>query len=92
MPRTPENLPKHELIGLKAEVEEHTDQNLEGLEGTVVDETKNFLVIEGKKVEKKEATFVFELEESKVRVKGQIIAKRPEDRVKMRLPKKYESL
>lgn len=92
MPRTPENLPKHELIGLKVTVEEHSDQNLEDIQGTVVDETKNMLVIDGKKVEKKEGVFIFELEDSEVRINGQLIAKRPEDRVKMRLPGKYEPL
>lgn len=92
MPRTPVNLPKHELIGLSVEVEEHSDESLEGIEGTVVDETKNMLVIDGKKVQKDEGVFVFKLNDSKVRINGKIIAKRPEDRVKMRLPDKYEPL
>ncbi|MEF8880829.1 MAG: ribonuclease P protein subunit [Candidatus Nanohaloarchaea archaeon] len=92
MPRTSENLPKHELIGLEVEVEEHSDESIEGLSGTVVDETKNMLVIDGKKVQKEEAVFIFKLDESKVRINGSLIAKRPEDRVKMRLPGKYEPL
>jgi len=92
MPRTPENLPKHELIGLNVEVEEHSDENIEGLEGTVVDETKNMLVIDGRKVSKKDGVFVFELADHRVRINGKVIHKRPEDRVKMRLPGKYESL
>lgn len=92
MPRTPKNLPKHELIGLTVEVEEHSDESLEGLEGTVVDETRNMLVIDGKKVQKTQGIFIFELEESRVRINGKVIAKRPEDRVKMRLPGKYEPL
>ena len=96
MPRTAENLPKHELIGLHVEVEEHSDEGLEGLSGTVVDETQSFLKIEAssseKMVEKKEGVFLFELDESRVRVEGSLIAKRPEERVKMRLPDKWESL
>lgn len=90
MPRTPENLPKHELIGLNVKVEEHSDENIEGLKGKVVDETRNMLVIDGKKVSKKEAVFVFELGDEKVEIDGELIQKRPEDRVKMRLPDKYE--
>ena len=92
MPRTPENLPKHELIGLQVEVEEHSDESLEGLKGLVVDETKSMLVIDGKSVSKNEGVFIFELDDSRVRIKGKIIDKRPEDRVKMRLPDKYEPL
>lgn len=92
MPRTPENLPKHELIGLEVEVEKHSDEAVEGLKGTVVDETRNMLVIDGKKVSKKDGVFIFELEKSKVRIDGELIHKRPEDRVKMRIPGKYEPL
>ena len=92
MPRTPENLPKHELIGLHVEVEKHSDENIVGLEGTVLDETRNMLVIDGKKVSKKDGTFIFYLEDERVKIKGEIINKRPEDRVKMRLPGKYETL
>ena len=92
MTRTPENLPKHELIGLEVNVEKHTDENLEGLSGTVVDETQSFLVVDEVKVEKKEGVFIFDLEDSRVRIDGKLIAKRPEERVKMRLPGKWEQL
>jgi len=92
MPRTPRNLPKHELIGLKVEVEEHSDEGLEGLSGVVLDESQSFLVIgDGERmVEKKEGIFIFNLDDSRVRVDGVLIAGRPEERVKMRLPGKWE--
>lgn len=96
MPRTPENLAKHELIGLNVEVDSHGDNNMEGLSGVVVDETQNFLKIETEKgvkmVEKKEGSFVFELDDAQVRILGELISKRPEERVKMSLPGKWESL
>ncbi|MFP4038628.1 MAG: ribonuclease P protein component 1 [Candidatus Nanohaloarchaea archaeon] len=92
MPRTAENLPKHELIGLEVEVAEHSDENLEGLEGAVVDETRNLLVIDGKKVSKKDGVFIFQLEDSRVEIDGELINKRPEDRLKMRIPEKFEGL
>jgi len=77
MPRTSKNLPKHELIGLKVEVEEHSDEGLEGLSGVVVDETQSFLVIgeEERMVEKKEGIFIFNLDDSRVRVDGVLIAR-----------------
>lgn len=89
MPRTPENLPRHELIGLQAEVEEHPDSNKEQIEGEVLDETRDMLNIEGKWVEKEYSVFLFNLNGSKVRVNGKIIKKRPEDRIKMSIPDKW---
>jgi ribonuclease P protein subunit POP4 len=92
MPRTPENLVRHELIGLQADVEQHPDSNKEGISGEVLDETRDMLRIGNKWVEKEGTVFLFELEDSKVRVKGDIIKKRPEDRIEMSVPDKWESL
>ena len=57
----PENLPRHELIGLKAEVIDSTDGSQNGISGEVNEETKSMLEIDGRKVEKKSCTFLFEL-------------------------------
>jgi len=92
MPRTVENLPRHELIGLHVEVEEHPDSNKEGISGEVLDETRDMLRIGDKWVEKKSTVFLLELDENKVKLKGNIIKKRPEDRVKMSLPGKWRSV
>jgi len=92
MPRTPENLPRHELIGLKVEVEEHPDSNKIGVSGEVLDETRDMLRIGGKWVEKEGTVFLFELEDSKVRINGDIIQKRPEDRIDMSIPDKWETV
>jgi ribonuclease P protein subunit POP4 len=92
MSRTPENLPRHELIGLQAEVEEHPDSNKVGISGEVLDEARDILRVGDKWVEKVDAVFLFELEGNKVRLKGDIIRKRPEDRLKMNLPGKWESV
>ena len=92
MPRTAENLPRHELIGLHVEVEEHPDSNKIGISGEVLDETRDMLRIGDKWVEKEGTVFLFELGEKKVRIKGDIIKKRPEDRLKMKLPGKWDGL
>lgn len=92
MPRTPENLPRHELIGLKVEVEEHPDSNKTGISGEVLDEARDMLRIGDKWVEKEGTVFLFELEDSKVRIKGDIINKRPEDRINMSIPDKWETV
>jgi ribonuclease P protein subunit POP4 len=92
MPITPENLPRHELIGLNAEVIESTDPSQEGIEGEIIDETRDTLTIDGKKVEKENCTFLIEIPSGeKVELDGEIIAKRPEDRIDMKLPDKWRS-
>jgi RNase P/RNase MRP subunit p29 len=90
MTRTAENLPRHEFIGLYVEVEEHPDDNKEDISGEVLDETRDMLRIGDRWVEKKGTVFLFELDEKEVRIKGDIIKKRPEDRVKMKLRSKWE--
>ena len=92
MPRTAENLPRHELIGLKVEVEDHPDLNKEGISGEVLDEARDMLRIGDKWVEKEGTVFLLELEDSKVRIKGDIIKKRPEDRIDMSIPDKRETV
>jgi len=84
----PRNLVRHELIGLKIKVDESSNSMVRGLEGRVVDETRNMLVIENeqsaeKKIPKAGNIFIFELNEGvKVRVKGERLIARPEDRIK----------
>jgi len=83
----PHNILQHELIGLRTEVEDSTNKVVEGLFGTVVDETRNMLVIKNasgkdKKIPKAGTTFVFELPEAKVRLRGDMLVSRPEDRIK----------
>ena len=93
MSRTPENLVRHELIGLPVRVVKHDDHNMEGLEGDVVDETMKTLSILAEKgrvtVPKKGAEFLFNLEEDKVKVEGDLLVGRPEDRVSKKIPGKW---
>ncbi len=76
---------KHELIGLEAQVVEATDRSQVGIEGRVVDETRNTLVLKASGREfiipKKGSVFLFRLEEE-IRIPGDRLRHRPEDRVK----------
>ena len=84
----PENLPIHELIGLKAKVEKSASAPHKGISGVVVDETKNTLVLRGDEgrelvVPKKGCTFRFYLPGRKsALLEGAAIAFRPYDRPK----------
>ncbi len=88
---TPENLPRHELIGLECDVVESTDSNQVGISGEVKDETRDTLRIGEKTVEKENCVFRFTLPSGeKVKLDGELIAKRPEERTGMKLPDRWE--
>lgn len=80
--RDSENIKQHELIGCKAKVAESK------IEGIVVDETKNMLVIKTskglKKIIKENAVFEFTIPETneKVIIEGDEISLQPEKRLK----------
>jgi ribonuclease P protein subunit POP4 len=84
--RNKNNLHKHELTGLTVKVVQSGDGGMIGMEGTVVDETRETLVIEeGKQrtIPKRGMVFEFTLDDgSSVTVRGDDIAFRAEDRVK----------
>ena len=79
------NLRKHGLMGLRVEVLEATDPSQADLEGLVVDETRNTLVLEvrgtEKRVPKHGSRFRFDVQGG-FEVDGEDIRFRPEDRVK----------
>ena len=67
---TVKNLACHEWIGLNAKVAESTDKSRIGIKGKIIDETKNLVVIETEKGEKrlpkKEVKLMVELGKEKV--------------------------
>ena len=91
---TSKNLVHHEFIGLKVHATSKKNKSL-NLNGTIIDETKNTIKIEGvdnteKMIPKDGTLFVFELPNGeKVEIDGNILSIRPEDRIKKGL-KKYK--
>lgn len=75
---------KKEIIGKMIEVIEARNEDLVGIAGTIVDETKNSIVIqandERKTVLKAGCTFRIDDET----IEGEELAARPEDRVKLK--------
>jgi ribonuclease P protein subunit POP4 len=90
---TPENLVRHELIGLEAMVRLSGNPQLVGITGRVIDESRNTLILEtseGREVTivKDQCTLSFRLPSGEsVRVDGRLLVARPEDRIKKKLPK-----
>lgn len=92
MPIIPQNLVRHELIGLDVKIAKSTDSSQKRLKGKVVDESYNTLTIEVKRKEKiipkNNSIFIFTLPNKvKVQVDGKILIGRPEDRIKKKIPR-----
>jgi len=89
MPMMKRNILRHELIGLEARVMNSSDPKLLGTYGTIVDETRDMLVIEqagrAKIVPKASSKFMFTCPSNeKVEVNGAKLVGQPEERVKRR--------
>jgi ribonuclease P protein subunit POP4 len=78
------NLHKHELVGLPCRVVHASDGGMVGMEGKVIDETRETLIFEGERtVPKRGTSFEFTLPDGEaVVLDGSGLAFRPEDRVK----------
>ncbi len=83
---TQANVLCHELIGLKAKVTKSSDKNKAGLQGVIIDETKNTLVLQTKDgvkvLPKKEVWLELNLGRAKVEINGNLINLKPENRTK----------
>ncbi|MDO8538175.1 MAG: ribonuclease P protein subunit [archaeon] len=81
------NLMAHEMNGLKVEVINSSDKNKIGIKGIIVSETKNTFIVESKGKEKiipkKETEIMFFVEKKKIKIKGEKILEKPENRIKM---------
>ncbi|MER3601158.1 MAG: ribonuclease P [Nitrososphaerota archaeon] len=87
MRRSKANLVAHELIGLRVKVADSSDPSLVGLEGLIVDETKNTFLLETergrRRLLKAVCTLSFELDGEEVVLEGPALLRRPEDRIRM---------
>ena len=74
-----------EFIGAKIKVMNATNKSLQGLEGSIIDETKNSFKIKNSKQEEKTVLkkgAVFMINDNMI--KGDEIIKRPEERIKLK--------
>lgn len=82
---TAENLTRHELIGLDAQIVSSTNPEIIGLNGTIIDETKSMLTINTikgiKKIPKDINNWKFSTNGQDIIIDGKKIAKRSQDRL-----------
>ena len=89
MPIKPENISRHELIGLRAVIARSSNRSLAGTSGRIVDETRNTVKLSTRKglkvIPKEAAVFRLDLPDgSIVEVDGARLVGRPENRMKAR--------
>lgn len=87
---SPQNILRHELIGLNVKVVRATGKSLSGATGVVIDETRNMLTIRSRRrkimVPKDIATFRFFLPNGvRVDVDGERLVAKPENRLKTKV-------
>ncbi len=87
---TPQNILRHELIGLGVKVVRARSSSARGIRGVVVDETRNMLTINNEKgkvmIPKNIATFRFNLPSGvRVDVDGTRLVAKPENRLKTKV-------
>jgi ribonuclease P protein subunit POP4 len=84
--RTITNITKHEFVGTELQVAEAVNQDLIGIGGVVVDETRNTFIIQTPKGErqvlKNGAQFKTTIQNQEVLIEGHILVAKPEDRLK----------
>ncbi len=87
---TPQNILRHELIGLGVKVVRARSPSARGIRGIVVDETRNMLTINNEKgkvmIPKNIATFRFNLPSGvRLDVDGARLVAKPENRLKTKV-------
>jgi ribonuclease P protein subunit POP4 len=86
----PENLARHEMIGLSVLVAGSTNRDLVGISGRIVDETRNTLLVETerglKRIPKSNTSLIFTLADGqRARVSGSILISQPENRINKKM-------
>ena len=84
-----EDVVRHELIGRMAEIAESRVESQKGLRGRIIDETRNSLVIEtekgDKRVLKNDVVIRVGFEDKRIMIEGSQLVARPEDRIKKKV-------
>ncbi len=82
---TADNITSHEFIGLDTEITQSTNQQVIGLNGRIINETKSMFTIDTKNgsklIAKSTNSWKFSIEGKDIVVEGSKITKRPFDRI-----------
>lgn len=93
---TPANILQHELIGLHVRVAKTTYKNMQDKDARVIDESQKMLTLrfdngDEKSIPKESGEFIFTIPDGrKVAVKGTLLLGNPEERIKKKVPKRWD--
>lgn len=76
------NIIKGELIGLDVEVIKAKNKTMEGMKGKITDETRNMIILDGKRIIKDHVVLNIKKGANIYEVNGKLLVGRPEDRLK----------
>ena len=76
---------KYELIGCSLEITDSENKSLIGIKGKIIDETKNMLILENKKLIKSQSKFKIKIDNKNYLIDGKLLVGRPEDRLKKQI-------
>jgi len=86
---TQENIAFHELIGLDTEILDSSNKQIVGLSGKIVDETKSTFTLDTKSglkmIPKRNSKWQFKLDDAQAILDGNILNRRPHDRLGAKL-------
>ena len=80
-----EKILRGEFIGKKIKIVDATNPSNIGIEGEIIDETKNTFTIKTNKGNKKIIKSNTTLEIDNLRINGKLLEKRPEERIKIKV-------
>jgi ribonuclease P protein subunit POP4 len=82
---TPDTISRHEFIGLNTQIVNSSNQQVVGLNGTIINETKSMFTINTKKgiknIPKSTNDWKFIVQNKEITINGPKIAKRPFERI-----------
>ena len=86
----PENIARHELIGLRVTIADSANPMQSGLSGCIVDETRNTFLLETiqgiKRIPKMNTSLIFDLPEGqRLKISASILISQPENRINKRI-------
>ena len=86
---TENNIHVHEMIGLESEIVKSSNPEILGLNGTIINETKNMFTIETKSgiknIPKEHNTWKVSFNENQKEINGDTLLKRPHERLGRKL-------
>lgn len=84
-----ENIFSHEMIGMTATISNSSNNEIIGLNGTIVDETKSMFTLKTvkkfKKIPKTHSTWKFNLTNQEITIDGVMLEKRSFDRLRSKI-------